>query len=262
MNNSIDLKNKRILITGGAKGIGAGIAEIMASFGGNICINVPEIDIAAEEFINYLTSKYPVKVLLLQADVSKPEEVNAMFERIKKEWLGLDVLVNNAGVESVSDCLELSLNEWDRIFSVNLRGAFLVAQYAGKLMKIQQQGCIINISSIHDKVARKGLVHYCASKAGMNMLSKCMALELAEFGIRVVTISPGAIETDMNRNEIERIGQDLFNKWIPLGRLGNVNDVAYCCAFVASDAASYLTGTEIYIDGGYKENTIQYDPRN
>ncbi|KYP13322.1 SDR family oxidoreductase [Flavihumibacter sp. CACIAM 22H1] len=262
MNNTIDLKNKRILITGGGKGIGAGIVEAMAACGGDICINVPEIDPEAVAFQTYISRQYLVKVLLLQADISKQEEVKAMFDSLEKNWSGLDVLVNNAGVESVADCLELSLEEWDRIFSVNLRGAFMVAQYAGRLMKKQQQGCIINISSIHDKVARKGLVHYCASKAGLNMLSKCMALELAEFGVRVMTISPGAIETAMNREEIKKIGEALFQKWIPLGRLGNVVDVARCCAFVASDAASYLTGTEIYLDGGYKENTIQYDPRN
>jgi NAD(P)-dependent dehydrogenase (short-subunit alcohol dehydrogenase family) len=95
----------------------------------------------------------------------------------------------------------------------------------------------------------------------MNMMTKCLALELAEFHIRVVCISPGAIETDMNREEINKLGREKFRNWIPVGEIGNVEDVAWACAFMASDKASYVTATEFYIDGGYKENTIPYDPR-
>jgi NAD(P)-dependent dehydrogenase (short-subunit alcohol dehydrogenase family) len=95
----------------------------------------------------------------------------------------------------------------------------------------------------------------------MNMMTKCLALELAAHNIRVVAVSPGAIETEMNREEIDKFGREKFNNWIPLGRVGNVEDVAWTCAFLASDKAAYYTGTEIYIDGGYKESTIPYDPR-
>ncbi|WP_290790095.1 SDR family NAD(P)-dependent oxidoreductase [Flavihumibacter sp. UBA7668] len=261
MKNKIDLNNKRVLITGAGMGIGAAIAEAMASSGANICLNVPHINAAAEEFKEYLKDTYQIDAILIKADISIPAEVDHLFQELANRWGGLDILVNNAGVESVADCLELPLEEWDRIFSVNLRGAFYVAQLAGRMMKTQQQGCILNISSIHDKVARKGLIHYCSSKAGLNMLTKCMALELAADGVRVIAVSPGAIETDMNKDEIEKFGRHRFNEWIPLARVGKTEEVAWTCAFLASDLASYITGTEIYIDGGYKESTIQYDPR-
>jgi NAD(P)-dependent dehydrogenase (short-subunit alcohol dehydrogenase family) len=143
----------------------------------------------------------------------------------------------------------------------NLKGAFLCSQQAGRRMQRSGGGVIVNISSIHDTVPRKGLTHYCTSKAGLQMLSKCMALELAEDRIRVVSISPGAIETEMNRKEIAAFGVDKFNRWIPQGRIGCVADVAPAVAFLCSDLASYITGTDIYIDGGYSLATIQYDPR-
>ena len=122
-------------------------------------------------------------------------------------------------------------------------------------------GVIVNISSIHDAVPRKGLIHYCAAKAGLKMFSKCLSLELAEENIRVVSIAPGAIETEMNREEIGKFGRDKFNNWIPSGRIGNVTEVAQAVAFVASDMASYINGADLYIDGAYGNNTIQYDPR-
>ncbi|MCK5777119.1 MAG: SDR family oxidoreductase, partial [Bacteroidales bacterium] len=122
-------------------------------------------------------------------------------------------------------------------------------------------GVIINISSIHDTVPRKGLIHYCSAKAGLKMFSKCLSLELAESNIRVVSVAPGAIETEMNRAEIAAFGVDKFKKWIPQGRIGNVSDVAKSVAFLASDLASYINGTDLYIDGAYMNHTIQYDPR-
>lgn len=120
---------------------------------------------------------------------------------------------------------------------------------------------ILNITSMHDKVPRKGLAHYCTAKAGLNMLTKCLALELAEHQIRVVAVAPGAIETDMNRGEIERFGREKFNNWIPLKRLGNTDDITWTCAFLVSDKAAYTTGTTLYVDGGYLESTVPYDPR-
>ena len=122
-------------------------------------------------------------------------------------------------------------------------------------------GVIINISSIHDDVARKGLAHYVTAKAGLKMLGRSLALEWAEYGIRVVTVSPGAIETDMNREAIESFGRDHFEQWIPAGRLGVVADVSEAVAFLCSDKASYITGTELVIDGGYMRNLVRYDDR-
>jgi NAD(P)-dependent dehydrogenase (short-subunit alcohol dehydrogenase family) len=128
-------------------------------------------------------------------------------------------------------------------------------------MEKQGGGVIINISSIHDTVPRKGLIHYCSAKAGLKMFSKCLALELAESNIRVVSLAPGAIETEMNREEINKFGREKFNDWIPSGRIGNAKEVAQSVIFLASDMASYINGADLYIDGAYMNNTIHYDPR-
>jgi len=157
--------------------------------------------------------------------------------------------------------LELDENEWDLIHSVNLKGPFLCAKEAGIRMEKSGGGSIINISTIHDQTPRKGLAHYCSAKAGLKMLSKSLALELAESNIRVNTVSPGAIYTEMNREEIEQFGAEKFNNWIPQGRIGEIGEVAPAVAFLASDLASYITGTDIYIDGAYILSMVQYDPR-
>lgn len=261
MQNNIELTGKNVLVTGASQGIGAGIAEAMAACGANVLINYISDEERTLVFANRLATQYNVICKAYCADVSIPQQVDKMFEYLDQQFGGIDVLVNNAGIETINDALEMPLEEWDRIMNVNIRGAFYVAQLAGKRMRDKRQGVMVNISSIHDKVPRKGLVHYCSSKAALNMFTKCMALELAEYNIRVLAVSPGAIETDMNTIEIEQFGRERFNNWIPLGKIGIVDDVAWMCAFLASDKAAYLTATEIYVDGGYKESTIQYDPR-
>ena len=261
MENTIDLKRRNVLVTGGSQGIGAGICRAMAACGANLLINYYQHQQSAEPLAAELEKLYGVKAVAFQADISDQEAVIKMFGFFEETFGPVDILVNNAGCETVDHAVDLPLNDWDRIFNVNLRGAFICAQEAGKQMIKQNKGVIINISSIHDKVPRKGLIHYCAAKAGLNMMTKCLALELGANHIRVLAVSPGAIETDMNRNEINAFGREKFNQWIPLGRVGMVDDVAWTCAFLASDKAAYYTATEIYIDGGYKESTIPYDPR-
>jgi glucose 1-dehydrogenase len=261
MQNTIDLSGKNVLITGASRGIGASIAEAMASCGANVLINYHQAERNASELAERISSQYKVTCKIFKADISHAAEVDRLFEFLDKEFGSIDILVNNAGTESIHDALDMPLEVWDAIFNVNLRGAFYAAQLAGRRMKEKKQGVILNISSIHDKIARKGLVHYCSSKAALNMLTKCLALELAEYNIRVVAIAPGAIETDMNTKEIDAFGREKFNDWIPMGKIGKVDDVAWTCAFLSSDKASYITATEIYIDGGYKESVIQYDPR-
>lgn len=261
MDNSINLKNKNVLITGGSRGIGAGIARVMATCGANVVINYLSHKESAEELAFLLQKEYKVKAAVFDADISKQEDVEKMFSFIDENFGPIDILVNNAGCETINHALLLDLDEWDRIFNVNVKGAFHCSQLAGRRMAEKKSGVIINISSIHDKVPRKGLIHYCSSKAAMNMMTKCLALELAEFNIRVLAVSPGAIETEMNRDEINKFGREKFNNWIPMGKIGSVEDVAWTCAFMASDKASYMTATEFYIDGGYKESTIPYDPR-
>ncbi len=261
MDTNIDLKGRRVLITGASRGIGAAIARIMAACGARILINHLRDENHAQKLAGELRQQYQTEVVVCDADISFPQDVAGLFRLADEQWGGIDVLVNNAGCETIDHAVDLDLEDWDRVLDVNLRGAFICAQAAAKRMMVQKSGVILNISSIHDKVPRLGLIHYCSAKAGLNMMTKCLALELAAHQVRVVAVSPGAIETEMNREEIEKFGREKFNNWIPAGRIGMIDDVAWTCAFLASDKAVYITATEIYIDGGYKESTIPYDPR-
>ena len=257
----INLKGKRALVTGGSQGIGSEICRELAACGADIIINYYSNREKAEVLANQIISKYNVRAVAVGANVAKSQEVKAMFSAMDEAFGGIDILVNNAGSESIVHVLDMDEDEWDRVMCINLKGPFLCSQEAGKRMEKTGGGVIINISSIHDVVPRKGLVHYCSAKAGLKMFSKCLSLELAESNVRVVSVAPGAIETEMNREEINKFGRHKFEEWIPQGRVGVVSDVAPTVAFLASDLGSYITGTDIYIDGSYMNHTIQYDPR-
>ena len=250
MHNKIELTGKNVLITGASQGIGAGIAEAMAVCGANVLINYIADEKRVLAFADRLSDQYKVSCKAYPADISMPEQVDRMFDYIDKQMGGIDVLVNNAGIETINDALEMPLQEWDRIMNVNLRGAFYCAQQAGRRMRDKKRGVILNIASIHDRVARKGLIHYCTSKAGLNMLTKCLALELAEFNIRVIAVSPGAIETDMmasySKEEVKELAEE-----IPLGRIGYPKEVADAVSYLISSRASYITGQILSVNGGW-----------
>lgn len=248
------LAGKRVLVTGADRGIGAGIAATLVEQGARVCRNTLHASDAG--FGNSPD-------LAIQADLRDPDQVTRMFQEIEQRMGGLDLLVNNAGVESIVPALDLTVEEWDRIIDTNLRGAFLCAQGAARLMKRGGSGgVIINISSIHEDVPRLGTVHYSVSKAGMSMLTKSLAHEWGEFNIRVVGIAPGIIETDINHEQIEHFGRDRFTGWVPLQSLGTIADVANAVIFLASEQARYISGTTVVIDGAYRLNTIRYDPRS
>lgn len=257
----IDLTGKRALVTGGSKGIGSEICRELASCGADVFINYHSNRERAEILAKEIEETCQVRACAGGADVSDSKQVKEMFALMDKEMGGIDILVNNAGYETVVHVLDMAEADWDRVIDINLKGPLLCSQEAGKRMEKEGGGVIINISSIHDTVPRKGLIHYCSSKAGLKMFSKCLSLELAESNIRVVSVAPGAIETEMNREEIKKMGVDKFEKWIPQGRIGEVSDVAHSVAFLASDMANYINGADLYIDGAYMNHTIQYDPR-
>ena len=257
----INLKGKKALITGGSQGIGAQICRELASCGADIFINYNNNKEKAEQLALQIKDQYQIKVFSGKADVANAKEVQEMFQLMDEHLGSIDILINNAGTETCHHILDLDEEEWDRVNDVNLKGAFLCAQQAGRRMEKKGGGVIINITSIHDTVPRKGFTHYCVAKSGLKMFTKCLALELAEQNIRVLSVAPGAIETEMNRKEIANFGVEKFNNWIPQGRIGTVKDVSPTIAFLCSDLADYITGTEIYIDGGYMQSTIQYDPR-
>ncbi|SHJ08355.1 SDR family NAD(P)-dependent oxidoreductase [Pseudozobellia thermophila] len=257
----INLKGKRALVTGGSTGIGAEICRQLAGCGADVVINYNDSRAAAEALAKEIGARYGVKAIGIKANVADSGQVREMFLQVDRELGGIDILVNNAGCETVQHILDLEEDAWDKVLNVNLKGPFLCSQQAALQMENGGGGIIINISSIHDTVPRKGLVHYCSAKAGLKMLSKCLSLELADKGIRVVSVAPGAIETNMNRAEIEKFGKDKFEQWIPQGRLGHVSDVAHTVVFLASDLAGYINGADIYVDGAYMNHTVQYDPR-
>lgn len=257
----INLTGKKALVTGGSRGIGAAICSELASCGADVFINYFKSKDKAEALSKEIREKYGVRATIGRANVSKADEVKALLLQMDKEIGTIDILVNNAGAESIAHVLDLEEAEWDKVMNINLKGPFLCSQQAAKRMENNGGGVIINISSIHDTVPRMGLIHYCAAKAGLKMFSKCLSLELADKNIRVVSVAPGAIETEMNRKEIAKFGKEKFEEWIPQGRIGNASDVAQSVAFLASDLASYINGADLYVDGAYMNHTIQYDPR-
>ncbi|UII74753.1 glucose 1-dehydrogenase [Flagellimonas sp. HMM57] len=259
--NKIDLKGRKALVTGGSQGIGAEICRHLAKCGADVYINYNQNKDKAETVAKEIREAFGSTVAVGGADVTKADEVKEMFLRMDEEIGTIDILVNNAGCETVNHILDMEEAEWENVINVNLKGPFLCSKEAAARMESNGGGVIINISSIHDTVPRKGLIHYCSAKAGLKMFSKCLSLELADNNVRVVSIAPGAIETNMNRKEIENFGKEKFEKWIPQGRIGNVADVANTVAFMASDLADYINGADIYIDGAYMNHTIQYDPR-
>lgn len=257
-----DLSGRRALVTGGSRGIGAAIARHLAACGARVAVNYVSGREAAESLVAALPSPAGGPHLALAGDVSAPADVDALFAKLDEHFGGLDILINNAGWESIGHAIDLPLADFDRAIAVNLRGPFLCSQRAARLMaRGARGGVIVNNLSIHDQVPRKGLAPYCSAKAGALMLTRCLALEFADYGIRVNAVSPGAIETDMNRAEIERFGREKFDRAIPLGRVGSVGDIAGVVGFLCSDHAAYVTGATLYADGGYMLTTVPYDPR-
>jgi len=254
-------RGKTALVTGGVRGIGRAISEKLAEGGCDLILHARSVDESSRDLSDELARRFGVATHCVGADFLDPASLDSMFGDIAAAGLDIDILINNAGFENTFAAEDMPFTDWQAVLQVNLNAPFRCSQEMAKQMKTRGGGVIINISSIHDSIPRKGLAHYCAAKAGLKMLGHCTALEWAEYGIRVLNVSPGAIETDMNREAINTFGRDKFEGWIPAGRLGNTGDVASMVAFLCSDEASYLTGTDIYIDGAYMRNLVRYDDR-
>lgn len=240
------LTGRRALVTGANSGIGRAIAVRLAQEGATIAVNyLVEPEVAAE-VVRHI-GDVGSKGVALRADVSNQEEVDAMFMRIKEVLGGIDILVNNAGIGEFNPFLELQLGDWRKVIDVDLTGAFLCGQRAAMAMVGENtKGAIVNITSVHQTIPWVGYSHYCVAKAGLDMLTKCMALELADKGVRVNSVAPGAIDTQSNRLDNRR---DMARR-IPVERSGQPEEVAAVVAFLCSDEASYITGATIYVDGG------------
>lgn len=244
-----DLEGKLALVTGSSRGIGKAIAVKLAKAGADVIIHGRTKSEKLLETAKELEG-YGTKVYLECADTSKPEQITQMFARIEERHRKLDILVNNAAVLSRKPFLELAYEEWDRLMETNARGYFLCSQCAAKLMKNKGYGRIINISSISQFEVAAGRIHYCASKAAIGMLTKGLALELAEYGITANEVLPGSIHTDFNDDVLSN--KSYYNKCIegiPAGRIGRPEDIAGAVVFLASEEASYVSGAEIVVDG-------------
>ncbi|MDX1600487.1 MAG: SDR family oxidoreductase, partial [Anaerolineales bacterium] len=190
--------------------------------------------------------------LAVEADVSDPGQVQAMFERLDSEWGGLDILVNNAGIQGQrTPSWEINPDDWRGIVDVNLFGTFLCSREALQRMVLAESGVILNITSVHELIPWSGYSAYTASKAGVAMLTKTLAQEAAPHGVRVLALAPGAIKTPINRDVWQDPEQreQLLTK-IPVNRIGEPKDIADMAVVLVSGAADYVTGTTVYVDGG------------
>ncbi|WP_271629532.1 3-oxoacyl-[acyl-carrier-protein] reductase [Caldicellulosiruptor sp. DIB 104C] len=242
------LKDKVALITGASRGIGRAIALKFGQNGANVVINYSSSEFQAQTLKEEI-EKLGVKALTIKCDVSNSEEVNAMFSQIEKEFGRLDILVNNAGITKDGLILRMNKEDFDKVIAINLKGAFLCAKAASKIMVKQREGNIINISSVVGIIGNVGQTNYAASKAGIIGLTKSLAKELASRNIRVNAIAPGFIKTDMTEVLSDKVKEMMLSS-IPLGRFGEAEEVANVALFLASSLSSYITGQVIVVDGG------------
>lgn len=243
------LAGKTALVTGASKGVGKGIALEFARHGCAVAVNYNNDAAGAAGTVAEIQGM-GVRAFAVQADVADSAAVDAMFARVKEEFSRLDVLVNNAGVQTWSRLLELSESEWDRVLDTNLKGCFLITKAAGAWMKETGGGVILNIGSGCNKLAFPYLVNYTASKGGIEMFTKVSAAELGEYGIRVNCVAPGAIEIERTKNEGGIAYSEIWAKATPVGRIGVPRDVGKVCVFFASDMAEFVSGQTLWVDGG------------
>ena len=252
------LEGRNVLVTGGSSGIGQAIAVRFAEYGANVAINYlrqPEEAAGTEEQVHACVAKVQregVRDVLVRGDVSNEDDVVRMVGEAVDGLGGIDVLVNNAGIQISRPTEELSSEDFDRVLAVNLRGAFMCAREAIRhFLAAGKPGSIVNISSVHQLIPKPGYVGYSASKGGMQNLTRTLALEYAGRGIRVNGIGPGATVTPINRAWIEDPEKRRqVEEHIPMQRAGDADEMAGVTAFLASDDAGYITGQTIFVDGG------------
>lgn len=241
-------ENKIVLVTGAVRGIGASIAKRFASEGAEVIVNYSGNDEAAQKTVDEITATGG-QAQKYKCSVNDSESVKVMIDEIIKEFGRIDILVNNAGITKDGLMLRMTDEDFDRVIDVNLKGTFNCTKYVSKYMLKQKSGKIINISSVVGLSGNAGQVNYSASKAGIIGITKSAAKELSSRGITVNAVAPGYVDTDMTKVLSDNIRNEIL-KNIPLQRMGNVEDISNCVAFLASEDASYITGQVISVDGG------------
>ena len=246
---------KVAIVTGSSSGIGEAIALRLGSEGASVVVDYLTHPDAANETKSRIEAAGS-KAITVQADVTKPDQVQKMVEQAYAELGGCDILVNNAGVEKHAPFWEATEADYDLVLGTNLKAAFFLTQrFVQKLMEAKKPGRVINISSVHEDMVFPNFASYCAAKGGIRMLMRDLAMELGPFGITVNNVAPGAINTPINKSLLEnKPALDALLRNIPLGRLGTPEDVSGIVAFLASDEGAYVTGSTYFVDGGLIRN--------
>ena len=239
----INLKNKKVLITGATGGIGKALVSKFSSLDANILATGTK-----NEKLDLLKKEFP-NINILKFDISEHPKIEEFIENVFSQLTGLDVLINNAGVNLDNLSLRMTNEQWKKVIDINLGSTFLLTKYAIKKMLKNKYGRIVNITSIVGHTGNLGQANYSASKAGIIGMSKSLAIEYAKKNITINCVSPGFIQTKMTDNILENIKAVLTSK-IPMSRLGSGEDVANTVAFLSSDAAAYITGETIHVNGG------------
>jgi len=239
----IDFKNKKILITGATGGIGKALVKKFTSLEGNVLATGTK-----NEKLDLLKKKFP-EISILKFDISEHSKIEEFIENVNTQLTSLDVVVNNAGIALDNLSLRMKNEEWQKVIDINLTSTFLLCKYAIKKMLKNKYGRIVNITSIVGHTGNIGQANYAASKSGMIGMTKSLAIEYAKKNITLNCVSPGFIQSNMTDKISESIKAVLTSK-IPMLKLGSGEDVANTVAFLSSDAASYITGETIHVNGG------------
>jgi len=253
INERLSLAGKKIYVTGGAQGLGKSMVLGLAEAGADVAIVDIQLE-KAEESAKEIAEATGRKIIAVKADVTDPASVNEMIETIVSELGGLDVAFNNAGMVINTPAEETTLEQWQKVINLNLTGVFLTSQAAGKYMMAHGGGSIINTASMSAHIVNRPQpqASYNASKAGVIQLSKSLAIEWADKGVRVNTVSPGYMATDLTQNsEALKPLIKIWNDWAPMGRMGNPDELQGIAVYLASDASSFATGADFSIDGAF-----------
>lgn len=243
------LDRKVAIVTGGSRGIGRGICKELAIEGAHVVINYTSNKGAAENTQKEVED-LGGQAMIVQADIAKKQDIDHMVEEVYKHYGKIDILVNNAGVCPFKDFFEIDVDTWDKTLNINLRGMFLCSQAVGKHMKAQGKGSIINVTSVTAVKGGSQQVHYAAAKGGGNSLTTSMANALGGYGIRVNAILCGGVITDINRFVFNEQDITASEKRLPIGRLGQPEDLGKAVTFLASSDSAWVTGALLAVDGG------------